>query len=233
MSSRGEGASDRRSGRPLRLRPALEVCAEPLDYPGCAHGAGGQAQSGAAEERIELDPRVALEMAKGAGLVGRKSSGLDGAGTTRWRRKDTVTMIRAAIRGCCAWLGLESVELRAAPMADDSCYESAGKPVCDWSDEGGAREAIVDALAKDGYALLLLLDGKQSGEPVGQAALPLATVLWWWTWSSWRWSARHRSALLSQETGGSRPWISWKPTVTRRPPEASMRWRCTSRWIRI
>ena len=36
---------------------------------------------------------------------------------------------------------------------------------------------MVDALAKDGYALLLLLDGKQLGEPVGQAALLLATVL--------------------------------------------------------
>ena len=35
----------------------------------------------------------------------------------------------------------------------------------------------MDALAKDGYALLLLLDGKQLGEPVGQAALLLATVL--------------------------------------------------------
>ena len=40
-------------------------------------------------------------------------------------------------------------ELRSVLRRDDD-YASAGKPVCDW-DDGDAR---VDALARDGYALL-------------------------------------------------------------------------------
>ena len=39
---------------------------------------------------------------------------------------------------------------------------SAGKPVCDYEDPE-AREALVDALAKDARALLLALDGRELG----------------------------------------------------------------------
>ena len=48
---------------------------------------------------------------------------------------------------------------------------SAGKPACDW-DDAPAREALVDALAGDAYAVLILLEGgritaevKDGGDP--------------------------------------------------------------------
>ena len=85
-------------------------------------------------------------------------------------------MIRSAIRGL---LGVADealcAELRAALKRDDD-YATAGKPMCDWNDEA-AREALVDALARDGYALLALLDGRKLSAQVKQAAELLATVL--------------------------------------------------------
>ena len=35
----------------------------------------------------------------------------------------------------------------------DDDYAAAGKPACDW-DDAAAREALVDALARDAHALL-------------------------------------------------------------------------------
>ena len=56
-------------------------------------------------------------------------------------------------------------------------YVTAGKPVIDWDDKA-ARDALVDSRARDGYALLRVLEGQQDlPEPVGQAARLLATVL--------------------------------------------------------
>lgn len=119
---------------------------------------------------------TALELAKAAGLVGRKrvvdSTALYDAVATQ----DTVTMIRGAIR---ALLGqVESPlqnELRAVLRRDDK-YETAGKPACDWDDEA-AREAIIDALVRDAKALLGALEGRALSAPVQQAAQLLATVV--------------------------------------------------------
>ena len=47
----------------------------------------------------------------------------------------------------------------------DDDYATAGKPVCDW-DDPAAREALVDALARDAYALLAVLDGRELGAEV-------------------------------------------------------------------
>lgn len=66
-------------------------------------------------------------------------------------------------------------ELRARLCRDDD-YASAGKPVCDY-DDAAAREALVDALAADAMALLAMLDGRELGEGVCQAAELLATVV--------------------------------------------------------
>jgi hypothetical protein len=56
-------------------------------------------------------------------------------------------------------------------------YSSTGKPVIDWDDKT-ARDALVDSRARDGYALLAVLDGLTDlPEPVGQAMRLLATVL--------------------------------------------------------
>jgi hypothetical protein len=172
-----EGASDReavdRFAFDLRWKYAAGVS---LDYAGFVHTVlVDMRERLRGSEKPNRIFEAALEMAKGAGLVGRKrvldSTALYDAVATQ----DTVTMIRAAIRGVLRAAGELEPELREALKRDDT-YESAGKPVCDWNDEA-AREEMVDALAKDGYALLWLLDGQELSETVRQDALLLATVL--------------------------------------------------------
>jgi hypothetical protein len=119
---------------------------------------------------------AALQMANQAGLVGRRrvldSTALYDAVATQ----DTVTMIRSAIRKLLEQADAElCAQLRANLKRDDD-YASGGKPTCDW-DDAAAREALIDELARDGYAALAVLDGVQLSEPVKQAGALLATVL--------------------------------------------------------
>ena len=89
---------------------------------------------------------------------------------------DTVTLIRSGIRGVLKAAGadLES-ELRAVIRRDDD-YATAGKPVCDYGDRA-ARKQLVDALAKDGTAVLAVLDGRELDPAATQAGALLASVL--------------------------------------------------------
>jgi len=119
---------------------------------------------------------TALELAKAAGLVGRKrvvdSTALYDAVATQ----DTVTMIRGAIRALLGQVeGTLQNELRAVLRRDDA-YETAGKPACEWDDEA-AREALIDALVRDAKAVLAALEGRLLSAPVQQAAQLLATVV--------------------------------------------------------
>jgi hypothetical protein len=87
-----------------------------------------------------------LEVAKAAGLVGRKrvldSTALYDAVATQ----DTVTLVRSAIRAVLRIVDEQlALQLRSMLKRDDD-YEAAGKPTCDW-DDASAREALVDALA--------------------------------------------------------------------------------------
>jgi hypothetical protein len=117
-----------------------------------------------------------LDVAKEAGVVGRRrvldSTPLYDAVATQ----DTVTMIRASIRGVLRvaddTLG---AELRGVLKRDDD-YAAAGKPACDWEDKA-AREALIDALARDAYAVLAQLDGRALAEEVKEAAALVATVV--------------------------------------------------------
>ena len=89
---------------------------------------------------------------------------------------DTVTLVRSAIRGLLAVCEPElEAQLRALLGRDDD-YRSAGKPVCDY-DDPQAREALIDALAKDARALLLALDGRELAAAVAEAAALLASVV--------------------------------------------------------
>jgi hypothetical protein len=64
-----------------------------------------------------------------------------------------------------------------AVLASGDDYATSAKPVVDWDDKA-AREALIDSRARDGYALLAALDGREGlPGPVVQAALLLATVL--------------------------------------------------------
>jgi hypothetical protein len=122
---------------------------------------------------------VALAAAGAAGLIGRRrvldSTPLYDAVATM----DTITLMRTAIRALFAAAALDAElagRLRAVLNSGDD-YASAAKPVIDW-DDTTAREALIDSRARDGYALLTVLDGRTDlAEPVGQAMRLLATVL--------------------------------------------------------
>lgn len=148
-----------------------------LEYPGFVHTVlvNMRARLHGSREPDRIFER-SLDVAKQAGLVGRRrvldSTPLYDAVATQ----DTVTMIRSAIRGL---LGAAdetlALELRAVLKRDDD-YSRAGKPMCDWDDRA-AREALVDALARDAYALLAQLDGRVLVTAVKEAAELLATVV--------------------------------------------------------
>ena len=130
----------------------------------------------AASERPKRIFEVTLEAAGAAGLVGAKrvldSTPLYDAVATM----DTITLIRSAIRGLLKVAGpaLEA-ELRSVMTSGDD-YASASKPHIDW-DDTDARAALIDSRSYDGYACLMLLDGRALNDEVADAAVLLATVM--------------------------------------------------------
>ena len=119
---------------------------------------------------------VSLDAARRAGVVSAKrvldSTPLYDAVATQ----DTVTLIRSAIRRL---LGVADPALRAelrAVLTRDDDYLHAGKPVCDWDDRV-ARGALVNELAVDGYACLVVVDGRELTVEVTEAMELLATVI--------------------------------------------------------
>jgi hypothetical protein len=175
-----EGCSDREAVDRFTFDARWKYAAGGLnfDYPGFVHTVlvdmrARLAGSDAPNRIFE----ATLDAARQAGLVGRRrvldSTALYDAVATM----DTVTLIRSAVRGLfrvCA--DAELVEALRVVLAGEDDYQSAGKPVCDWDDEA-ARSGLVDALARDGHALLAVLHGRELAEAVGQAAALLATVL--------------------------------------------------------
>ncbi|MHB8457882.1 MAG: transposase, partial [Acidimicrobiales bacterium] len=119
---------------------------------------------------------VALDAAKAAGLVGKKrvldsTPLLDAVATM-----DTITLIRSAIRGLLRVADDElRAELRAVITSGDD-YASSSKPQVDWDDRE-AQAALIDSRAKDGFALIMALSGRELSETVVEAAVLLATVL--------------------------------------------------------
>jgi IS5 family transposase len=148
-----------------------------FDYPGFVHTVLVDMRARlAGSEHPDRIFEAVLDVAKRAGLVGRRrvldSTCLYDAVATM----DTVTLIRSAIRGLLAVCDRElEDELRGLLERDDE-YRSAGKPVCDWDDRQ-AREELIDALAKDAHALLGALDGRELSPVVAEAATLLATVV--------------------------------------------------------
>jgi hypothetical protein len=119
---------------------------------------------------------VGLEAAREAGLVGRHrvldSTPLYDAVATM----DTVTLIGSALRGLLRVAAAElEVELRAV-LSGGEDYLPTGKPQIDWDDRA-AREELIDARARDGYAVLAVLHGRELTAEVATAAQLLATVL--------------------------------------------------------
>jgi Transposase DDE domain/Transposase domain (DUF772) len=173
-----EGCSDREAADRFAFDARWKYAAGGLDfdYPGFAHTvlAGMRARL-ARSERPGRIFEVTLDAARQAGLVGRRrvldSTPLYDAVATM----DTVTLARSAIRGLLKAAGSElAAELRGVLRRDDD-YAAAGKPACEW-DDAAARVELVDALARDARALLRVLDGREPGPAVAQAAALLAAV---------------------------------------------------------
>ena len=127
-------------------------------------------------ERPDRVFEVALQAAHAAGVVGRRrvldSTPLYDAVATM----DTVTLIRSALRGLLKAAEVElAAELRAVLSGCDD-YVAVGKPRIDW-DDPHAREGLIASRARDGYAVLAVLHGRELVEVVEQAAVLLATVL--------------------------------------------------------
>ena len=118
---------------------------------------------------------VSLDAARRAGVVSAKrvldSTPLYDAVATQ----DTVTLIRSAVRRLLAVADPQlQAELRAVLIRDDD-YAHAGKPVCDWDDRV-ARDALVNELAVDGQACLVVLGDRELSVEVTEAMELLATV---------------------------------------------------------
>jgi hypothetical protein len=174
-----EGLSDREAADRFAFDARWKYAAGGLDfdYPGFVHTVLVDMRARlASSDRPDRIFEAVLEVAKSAGLVGRKrvldSTPLYDAVATM----DTVTLIRSAIRSLLrvADSGLEA-ELRSVLRRDDD-YVAAGKPVCDY-DDPEAREALVDALATDARALLAVVDRRELSAGIDQAAKLLATVI--------------------------------------------------------
>jgi len=173
-----EGLSDREAVERFTYDARWKYAAGglPFDHPGFAHTVLVDMRARLA--RSELPTRIferTLEVARAAGLVGARrvldSTPLYDAVATM----DTVTLVRSAIRGLLAAAGEREPGLRTLLRRDDD-YRTAGKPACDY-DDPAARAALVDALARDGYALLAGLDGERLSGLLAEAAALLATVL--------------------------------------------------------
>lgn len=174
-----EGCSDREAVDRFAFDARWKYAAGGLDfdYPGFVHTVlvDMRARLACSQAPNRIFDAV-LQVAKEAGLVGRRrvldSTPIYDAVATM----DTVTLVRSAIRGVLrvAGSGLEA-RLRAVLSRDDD-YAGAGKPVGDWEDRA-AREQLVDALARDGMAVLAVLDGQDLGPVVGSAGELLAMVL--------------------------------------------------------
>lgn len=176
---RTEGLSDREAVERFQYDLRWKYAAGGLDFdhPGFVHTVLVDMRARLRNsERPDRIFDATLEVAKQAGLVGRKrvmdSTALYDAVATQ----DTVTLIRSAIRALLR-VADESLaaQLRGALKRDDD-YVAAGKPACDWDDKQ-AREALVDALARDAHAVLLKLDGRQLEASVKEAAALVATVV--------------------------------------------------------
>ena len=148
-----------------------------FDYPGFAHTVLVDMRARlACSEAPDRIRDITIDAARDAGLVGVRrvldSTPLYDAVATM----DTITLIRSAIRQVlrAADEQLEG-DLRAALSGVDD-YASNAKPQIDWDDQA-ARDGLIDSRAKDAYACLMVLDGRELTFEVAEAARLLATVV--------------------------------------------------------
>lgn len=174
-----EGLSDREAVERFAFDLRWKYAAGGLDFdfPGFVHTV--LVDMRARLRRSKRPNRIfetSLEVARAAGLVGRKrvldSTPLYDAVATQ----DTVTLVRSAIRGLLRAAEQKLADEVRQVLRRDDDYSGAGKPTCDW-DDVVAREALLDALVRDAQAALLVLDGRGLTPEVEAAVALLATVV--------------------------------------------------------
>ncbi|HEX3312969.1 MAG TPA: transposase, partial [Streptosporangiaceae bacterium] len=148
-----------------------------FDYPSFSHTVLVDMRARlAASARPERIFEVTVEAARQAGLVGVRrvldSTPLYDAVATM----DTVTLLGAAIRGLLKAADEPSAAELRGVLASAEDYASLAKPQIDWDDQA-ARAALVDARARDGHAVLALLQGRRLPTAVAEAAQLLAAVV--------------------------------------------------------
>jgi hypothetical protein len=148
-----------------------------FDHPGFSHTVLVDMRARlAASARPERIFQVTVEAARQAGLVGVRrvldSTPLYDAVATM----DTVTLLGAAIRGLLKAADEPSAAELRGVLAGGEDYASLAKPQIDWDDQA-ARAALVDARARDGHAVLALLQGRRLPTAVAEAAQLLAAVV--------------------------------------------------------
>ena len=176
---RVEGLSDREAVERFAFDARWKYAAGGLDfdYPGFVHTVLVDMRARLARStRPNRIFEVVLDVAREAGVVGRRrvldSTPLYDAVATM----DTITLIRSAIRGLLAVADAGvAAELRAGISSGDD-YASTAKPQIDWDDQA-ARDALVDSRVRDAMAMLALLEGRALGDRAGQAVQLLATVV--------------------------------------------------------
>lgn len=151
-----EGLSDReacdRLGFELRWQAAagLPAAAEAF-HPTVLVGMRNRLRASARPRRLFEDT---LAIAREVGVVGRRRRVLDSTPLLdAVATQDTVTQLRAAIRGLLAAAPAPLEQRIRAVLSRDDDYARPGKPPCDW-DDPDAREELVDALVRDAQAAL-------------------------------------------------------------------------------
>ncbi|MGN9847491.1 IS1182 family transposase [Nonomuraea sp. H19] len=174
-----EGLSDREAVDRFAFDVRWKYAAGGLDFdhPGFVHTVLVDMRARlAASDRPDRIFERTVEVAAQAGLVGRRRV-LDSAPIyDAVATQDTVTLIRSAIRGLLRAADRPLREALRAVICSGDGYTDLGKPVIDWSDTA-EREALIDSRARDGFALLAVLEGRRLVAEVEQAARLLATVL--------------------------------------------------------
>ena len=163
-----EGLSDREAVERFAFDVRWKYAAGGLDFdhPGFVHTVLVDMRARlAASARSDRIFERTVEVASQAGLVSRRRV-LDSAPIyDAVATQDTITLIRSAIRALLrAADHVLRAELRAVVSSGDA-YTDTAKPVIDWTD-AGEREALIDSRARDGYALLAVLDGRAPAQEV-------------------------------------------------------------------
>ena len=174
-----EGLSDREAVERFEFDVRWKYAAGDLDvnFPGFTHPVLVEMRARLrASKRPDRIFEATVEMARERGLVGKKrvldSTALYDAVATQ----DTVTLVRSAIRALLRAASPPNAARIRNVLRRDDTYETAGKPACEWDDRE-AREALVDALAKDAHAALESLREVLLSEEEKRAVALVATVV--------------------------------------------------------